>query len=194
MQKRWFWILVGVSLVALVVLLLLRQCSPAAPKGNDSIPSQTGITQQGTAAAPMTPGNFKVVQLLTENYWVFEFYVIPMGQDKLIPARQNKGTWFQFNPDGTYIGGQWAETKDEGTWFIKEASLEALGKMGYALYVDSAVDDNRDIEWVIQGVSKAGDMMSWVKNVDNAADPTPAAVKAISMLSKPSKDQFGITE
>ena len=84
--------------------------------------------------------------------------------------------------------------EDEGSWFIKEASIEAMNKMGYALYIDSAIDDNRDIEWIIQGISKAGDMMSWVKNVDKSPDPTPGAVKAISMLSLPSKDQFGLTE
>jgi hypothetical protein len=191
-KNRVIWIGAAVVAIILALMFAFTQCNRV--KGHRNIGSLTGIEQKGTAAAAITPGNSEAVRLLTNNYWVFEFYVIPMGENKLIPARQNKGTWYQFSPNGTYIGGQWGETKDEGSWFIKEASIEAMNKMGYALYIDSAIDDNRDIEWIIQGISKAGDMMSWVKNVDKSPDPTPGAVKAISMLSLPSKDQFGITE
>jgi predicted small secreted protein len=192
-KNRVIWIGAVVVVLLLAAMFSLAQCNRV--KGHrDSIKSTTGIEQKGSAASAITPGDNEAVRFLTNNYWVFEFYVIPMSQEKLIPARQNKGMWYQFSPNGTYIGGQWGETKDEGTWFIRDAKIEALNKMGYTLFIDSAIDDNRDIEWIIQGISKPGDMMSWVKNVDASHDPTPGAAKVISMLSMPSKDQFGITQ
>jgi hypothetical protein len=53
------------------------------------------------------------------------------------------------------------------------------------VFLDSAIDDNRDIEWQIQGVSKEGGYMSWVKMVNNSVNQEPAMAKAVQMMNLP---------
>ncbi|MCB9080687.1 MAG: hypothetical protein H6555_03140 [Lewinellaceae bacterium] len=149
------------------------------------------VVATGRAASPITPANFRETPLLTAAFWVFEFYVIPDRPGAGVPR---KGTWYRFNPDGTYVGGHWEDQNDYGTWFIEEKpSMHRPGETFRNIFIDSAVDDFRDVEYEIQGVEAAGEVMSWVKT-KNSADKESGLAKAIKMLSSPTKQQFGITE
>ncbi|MBK9490202.1 MAG: hypothetical protein IPO07_16575 [Haliscomenobacter sp.] len=99
--------------------------------------------------------------------------------------RANKGTWFQFQSDGTYISGQWGKTIDEGTFFVRSEQNPYMGRTMQNVFLDSAIDDNRDVEWQIQGLSEDGGYMSWVKMAENSVNKEPGMTKVIQMMSLP---------
>jgi hypothetical protein len=152
---------------------------------NAELSKITGLAKKGSAAAPVAPPNHPVIQRLLVNNWVFEHYLEPTGQDSYIKRRTNKGIWFQFRSDGTYLSGQWEKTTDEGTFFVRSEKNPYMGRIMQNVYLDSAIDDNRDVEWQIQGMSEDGGYMSWVKVVENSVDQSPAMTKVIQMISLP---------
>lgn len=121
-----------------------------------------------------------MAELLTQNYWVFEYYV---AEDR--EARKaNKGRWFQLNPDGTYESGHWQKLTGYGVWRLQDDPEE-----GFLLVFDN-VNDALDEQWEIQGVNEDKDTMSWggVNKTPNAGIIT----KTISLLSRPTRAQFGV--
>jgi len=54
------------------------------------------------------------------------------------------------------------------------------------------INDELDIQWEIQGINKAGDTMTWagINRKSNAGD----VVKVISLLTRPTRKQFGVEE
>lgn len=173
--------------IALLGTLALASCKRDNQRGGG--PQDPQGTTVGTASPPLTQANTRETQLLTKNFWVVEFFVIPGNEGQLIPARHNKGLWWQFNMDGTYVGGQWQEQNDHGTWFWKPGAGQ-YEKSGM-LFIDSAVDDMRDSEFQMQGIERTGDVMSWVKTA-NFGNREAGMLKVIQMLSMPTKAQFGV--
>ncbi|MFZ4426517.1 MAG: hypothetical protein ACOYOO_05120 [Saprospiraceae bacterium] len=183
------------GLTLLVLAAGLASCKKNAPNGSgpegatvDRAQNPMG-TKVGSAAPPLTQPSSRETQLLTRNIWVAEFYVLPGGEGKLIPSRENKGLWWQFNMDGTYAGGQWDKQLDYGTWTWRPGSSQ-YDKSGI-LFVDSATDDMRDAEFQMQGIESTGEVMSWVKT-EAYGDRQAALLKVIQMLSLPTKKQFGV--
>lgn len=177
------------ALIVLMMLLILGACKKDKPGSNVSAPPQSaqGATV-GSASTPISPGNSREAQLLMTNFWVAEFYVIPLDQGQIRPARERKGLWWQFLPDGTYLAGQWEKQFDNGSWFLRQGPQYAL------LFIDSAVDDQKDTEFQIQGIAKENDVMSWVKEINNSANQEPAMLKMITLMTRPTKRQFGLPE
>ena len=176
----------SVLLIGFTALMAVTGCKPE--KNNSSsedVSAVTGLEKKGIAAAPVAPPNHPVIQRLQMNYWVFEHYLVPTGQESYNKKRTNKGIWYQFHSDGTYISGQWGKTLDEGTYFVHEEKNPYMGRIQQNVYLDSAIDDTRDIEWQIQGMSEDGGYMSWVKITNNSANPEPGMTKVISMMSLP---------
>ena len=176
----------SVLLIGFTALMAVTGCKPE--KNNSSsedLSPVTGLVKKGIAAAPVAPPNHPVIQRLQMNYWVFEHYLVPTGQESYIRQRTNKGIWFQFHSDGTYIAGQWGKTLDEGTYFVHEEKNPYMGRIQQNVYLDSAIDDNRDVEWQIQGMSEDGGYMSWVKITNNSVNPEPGMAKVISMMTLP---------
>ncbi len=180
MRPQWICILA-------VVCTVLSACKRDG--ANSSTPQSAEGAIIATAALPLTQPNTPETQLLTQNYWVAEFYVIPGEEGKIYPARQNKGLWWKFNIDGTYVGGQWEEQYDKGSWFWRAGSSE-YEKRG-VLYIDSAVDDMRDVEFQMQGVQGDGSAMSWVKT-QNSKNREPGMLKIIQLMTMPTKKQFDV--
>ncbi len=139
---------------------------------------ERGMT--GSFSPPIPPGDSFEAQLLMKDYWVMEYYV---GDAKKVSSRSQKGRWFRFNPDGTFINGQWDETTGKGSWHLKRRDNKNF------LYLDN-IDDIQDCEWEIQGINQGQDAMTWVASqgyVDGGA-----IIKIISLMSQPTKKQFGI--
>lgn len=119
---------------------------------------------------------------LLTNYWVFEFYV-----DRKDRANTGKrvGTWYQFAPDGTFTSGQWQEQTNTGVWSVRRADGKVF------LTLDSNVDA-LDTEYDLQGMTQSRDAMSWVGTKRYATNHV--MLKAINLLTQPTKKQFGVTE
>lgn len=179
-QKMLVWMLL-LGIVMTGCINDKRKSGPQNPEG----------TVVGTVSPPLTQPNSRETQLLSRNYWVAEFYVIPGDQGQLIPARHNKGLWWQFNMDGTFVGGQWQEQNDHGSWFWRPGGGQ-YDRNGM-LYIDSAVDDQRDVEFQIQGIEDDGSVMSFVKT-QNSANKEPGMLKMITLMTMPTKKQFGVEE
>ena len=175
----------SVLLIGFTALMAVSACKPEKSTSTDDVSKLTGLAKKGTAAAPVTPAINPVVQRLITDYWVFEHYLIPTGQESYIKVRKNKGTWFQFHADGTYFSGHWEKTTDEGTYFVRSEKNPYMGRIMQNVYIDSAIDDNLDVEWQIQGMSEDGGYMSWVKMPNNSVDPQPGMAKAIQMMTLP---------
>jgi hypothetical protein len=178
-----------------IILLLAMGGCKDPKKGADvldeAIPeAPTGPT--GSAAAKITPPINKTTELLMKSFWVFEHYVRPIDENRTVPLRYNKGIWFQFHPDGTYVSGKWQKALDKGTWFVNEGGNSALGRSTYRVFLDSEIDDSRDVEYEIQGLSKDGTYMSWVKVVANSVDQDAAMMKVLGMLSLPTPESIGV--
>jgi hypothetical protein len=150
---------------------------------NVDVPGKPSLGSIGT---PSIPGNFKETQLLLTDYWVYEFYVIP---EKVGVGPNFVGTWYKFNPNGSYSKGQFQETFDNGNWYISERPSEHQpGKVFRYIYFDSAVNDLWDVGFEIQGTS--GFNMSWVKQLD-PPDGESGLAKVMKMLTKPTREQLG---
>ena len=85
--------------------------------------------------------------------------------------------------DGTFVCGQWEETYSYGSWAVYNDGAKEL------IHFD-AVNDALDMEFEMQAVSQLKDYMSWAGT--GTYDMKRIAVKATSLLSMPTKAQFGI--
>ncbi len=137
------------------------------------------MSERGDAYAPAVP----VVQneytaALTRDYWVFEFYVI---KDIIDLRFKNIGRWFKFNADGTFRTGRWDQETGVGSW-----KFEYRADKPY-LVLDSNIRDMDEI-FQIQALNGAGDTFALTGNTKNADG---IHIKMISLLSMPTKQQFG---
>lgn len=175
MKKMWLVLLLGMAILS------------CKPESNNNKGSETATTDSpaiknigdGYAAPPVAPTESPLVTTLTSDFWVFEFYVIPGDQQG---GWANQGRWYAFKADGTFESGQWEELTGNGSWRLEKRE----GKQ--YIVIDSTVDAE-DAEWEIK-VGGDGDAMSWVgtENFDRSSH----MLKAISLLTRPTKKQFGV--
>ena len=175
MKKMWLALFFGALMVA---------CQPENKNGNNSDTETSEATTftnigDGNAAPPQAPEESLLVNTLTSDFWVFEFYVIPGNMEE---ALVNKGRWYDFKNDGSFESGHWEELTGNGSWRLQTRE----GKQ--YLIIDSTVDAE-DSEWEIK-VGGEGDAMSWVgtENYDRSSH----MLKVTSLLTRPTKKQFGI--
>ncbi|MEM9836006.1 MAG: hypothetical protein AAF828_05860 [Bacteroidota bacterium] len=142
--------------------------------------------QGGYGQAMLPPMTYPTAQLLTRNYWVAEFY-----HDSHASVEQRKrgqGQWFQFNPDGTFIGGHWDRQTHAGAWYL----INDTGKT--YLQIDSNVD-RLDATWDVQAIGSEQEAMGWVRTTKfGPRTPKSITVKMIELFNMPTKQQFGVAE
>lgn len=166
----------------LAVFLLAGCKTDGTNDTNETVSSTTGET--GNYATPVVPNpNQPKVQLLMRSpYWVAEYWVNHADNSQNAP---NRGRWWQFRADGTFVTGQWEKSISEGSWVVYFDGEKDL------LHMDAA-DDRLDMEFNLQAVSSEEDYMSWVGT--SLYGMSRVAVKAISLGSMPTKAQFGLPE
>lgn len=170
----------------LLAITLMTSCKPDAPGDSgatvDAAPGEA--TEQGSFATPVLPNaNSPKVQLLLRSpYWVAEHWVNHEDNTQNFP---NKGRWWALNADGTFTTGQWQETYSNGSWVIYNDGPKEL------LHFDAA-NNALDMEFEMQAVSQLQDYMSW--SGTRTYDMSRIAVKAVSLLTMPTKQQFNVPE
>lgn len=170
--------------IALIGALTLSSC--VSDSQNQSDPETAAVVaqqaQDGSYVAPVVPNtnNPKVQLLIQSPYWVAEHWVNHADNSQNLP---NKGRWWQLKADGTFTCGQWDQTYSYGSWTVYNDGDKEL------IHFD-AVNDALDMEFHMQAVSQLKDYMSWAGT--GTYDMKRIAVKATSLLSQPTKAQFGL--
>lgn len=149
---------------------------------SDLSAQQTEVGQYGQIAPP-DMGRYEA-QVLTKGIWTFEFYV-----DNNASRAQKiagSGQWFQFNGDGSFIGGHYQNQTHSGLWYMQYTTEHPT------LIIDSNVD-NHDAWWQIQGITPQQDAMAWVRVSDtDGYGPYRKRIqgKLMELTSLPTKKQF----
>lgn len=175
-----------ILLFALAILLY------SACKNNSDSDSTTDQQQQtpvatvnngsGTSITPRAPEESPLVPVLTRDYWVFEFYVDPDNKANNV---LNRGRWYNLQPDGTFTNGHWEEEIGSGSWILMK---DGAGKN--ILRLDNVVDVE-DAEFEVQ-FNQEADAASWI-GTDTYGQGS-IMIKAISLMTMPTKAQFGLGE
>ncbi|MCB0636768.1 MAG: hypothetical protein KDC54_09140 [Lewinella sp.] len=179
--------------VLLMGLLIIPACKPDAAS-TDPANDEANTPVEAAASVPQPAEGFDPVAspvpppldmplantLLKSPYWVAEFWV----QDGQSNPDQ-KCRWWKFEADGTYTTGVWQEVLAEGVWAMTDDQGKTL------IHLDANVKGLNE-EFEIQGVSPAAGYMSWVGT--RLYGMNMVAVKAISLLTMPTKAQFGVAE
>ncbi|MDX1942394.1 MAG: hypothetical protein SFU99_17655 [Saprospiraceae bacterium] len=160
----------------IILLLLLVQfisCKEEPRKGESAACA-------GGAVPALALGINRETNILTSNYWVIEFYVA-QGEN-FEPKKVNRGKWYKFNKDGTFQSGHWEVPGCSGTWRLDYSTQ-------YPMFIVDSYNDAEDWAWHMQGVTEDNSEMSLVgaQGYSNYAD----LVKAINLLTPPTKKQFG---
>ncbi|HMQ49649.1 MAG TPA: hypothetical protein PKA00_19350 [Saprospiraceae bacterium] len=166
------------------LIVALAACKNDTPVGNgantttQNLPSKSAT---GSFTAPMASGDSPLASLLATEYWVFEYWI---GNDNnQVTNVFNRGRWFKFNLDGTYIHGHWTEQTGHGSWFLQKEDGHDI------LHLDSIIDAE-DGRWDVQGVNRSQDTMTWVGESQTAVEGV--ITKVINLTSMPTKAQFGL--
>lgn len=91
----------------------------------------------------------KLFGFLCTGYWYVEAYVKINDRPS---ALQNRGRWYQFSRNGTFISGKFKETTAKGVW--------TYDPMKTLVFLDSE-NDAEDGEWKIQ-MGNSGTVMIFV--------------------------------
>lgn len=150
------------------------------PMGNGRHTLPLEITPYAPPVLPNT--EWEEVQLLLSTYWVAEFWV---NHADASTNKINAGRWWKFEPDGTFTTGRWEEVLAEGSWVVYPDEKYKL------LHLDANIN-RLDMEFEMQNMSYERDIMSWAGT--GLYDMSRIAVKAISLLTQPTRKQFGIEE
>lgn len=137
--------------------------------------------RSGSAAPALVPGESEPVQHLTKDFWVIEYYVVPGDR---VESKRNRGRWWDFKNDGTFVSGQWQETTGSGSWRLGwNPDMKR-----HVLTMDNVVDsEDSEFEIIFNG---DGDASAWVGTKSFGQGGIQA--KAIQLLALPTKAQFGL--
>jgi hypothetical protein len=106
------------------------------------------IAPKAVAPQPAGPQESRVVRVLTSNYWV----VWALHRIKNPSNKTNQGTWFKFNPDGSYDYGFFDKPIARGAWKFDPKTAN--------LFLDSELAGD-DREWNLK-INSEEDIMVWV--------------------------------
>lgn len=167
------------------LILMTFGCSPDKHDAGNNPDNNISTTEkEGFFSKPLTPGNTREVEVLISQFWIIEYYINPDNKERNM--RSEAGRWYKFAPDGTFTSGQWEEQTGYGSWFLNYREGKTF------LMVDN-IYNSQDVEWEMQGMTNAGDAMSWVATTKGYKD-SGAMVKLIQLLSRPTKAQFGVKD
>jgi len=128
------------------------------------------------------PPDTREARVLLKDFWVFEFIIYPNNRKRSL---QERGRWYKFYADGTYENGHWKEQTGRGRWFLNY-------DYQFPILHLRAADPDQSWELQIQGVNEREDAMSWVST--QKYGQKGVMIKAISLLTRPTKKQFGVEE
>ncbi len=151
------------------------------PKGTGAgAGSVAGSKAEGWAEQPVPAESNRETALLTKDFWVFEFYVIPGDQEK---SFFNRGLWYKLQMDGTFTYGHWEEYLGKGSWKLTYFQGTPI------LTIDSETDNSYDMFWELNFGNYQGFEASFVATRDS---PQPGVMcKVINLMTRPTKKQFG---
>ncbi|MFQ5448132.1 MAG: hypothetical protein ACE5FF_14505, partial [Saprospiraceae bacterium] len=97
-----------------------------------------------------TPQSQRIVHALTTDYWVI-WALSRIGRKANKP---HQGTWFKFNPDGSYEYGHFERHIGKGAW-----SWHYQGEKAYLLLDSEILGDDREWSFLM---GRDEDVMIWV--------------------------------
>ena len=170
-------------------MFVVSACGGDKPGDNSNSAVVTNSTNQnqsknGKSAHQLAPaaklydvGQEYLFTVMAREYWVFEHYV-----DKGVPSdKYYTGTWFHFNPDGTYTSGRWEEETGSGVWRLQYRDQQNF------LDINSTNNDE-DAEYAIK-LNKDDTAASWT-GTEMYPSHAQVMLKAIPLSSRPTKKQF----
>ncbi len=165
-------------LIASTILFFLSGCKQdPATDGGQAVKNK--VQPIGSISAPFTQPLVWETEVLTTETWVAEFY---LDFDDPVTSKKNKGRWYQFDINGTFVSGQWQEQNASGSWTYDTVTKHMI--------VDST-NDAEDGEWRLQ-IARTGDEMVWIGTP--TYNKNDRQVKMIQLTSQPTKKQFGVEE
>jgi len=107
----------------------------------------------GSPGAAISPQTQRVISALAVDYWEMAAYLrMALEKEERIKLlEENRGRWFKFSTDGTYVSGKNQEETGKGRYYYDP--------MGPTIYFDHA--DRRDEEWTVK-MNSDETVMIWV--------------------------------
>lgn len=167
------------TLFAILVILAAAACKNE-PKNNGNTGNTPQAKTEAWAEPAVTAVSSRETALLTKDFWVFEYYVIPGDPQK---SMFNRGLWYKLNMNGTFEYGHWEESLGTGSWKLGEYEGKPI------LTVDSGTDNSFDMFWEINFGDYSGFEASFVATKDSPQAGTMC--KMINIMTRPTKKQFG---
>ena len=165
-------------MILLIAAISVISCQQDA--GGNRILGGGAKKPTGSARAAAAVVSNRETTLLSKDFWVFEYYVIPGNPEK---SFFNRGIWYKMRMDGTFDYGHWEELLGNGTWFMSEREGKPV------LNIDAATDDAYDMNWEVNLGTYEGFEASLVATPES---PQPGTMtKVINLMSRPTKKQFG---
>lgn len=164
---------------AILVILAATACKNE-PKTNGNSGNAPKAKTEGWAETAVPAVSSRETALLTKDFWVFEYYVIPGDPEK---SMFNRGLWYKLNMNGTFEYGHWEESLGNGTWKLTEFEGTPL------LTVDSGTDNSFDMIWELNFGDYSGFEASFVAN--KYSEQPGVMCKMINIMTRPTKKQFG---
>lgn len=168
--------------LAIAAMVVFSGCNGDGNEVGDFINKKSAAGETGSFAPPLAPGNSPTATLLQQQFWVIEHYI---DADLQRMSIADKGRWYQFFADGTFVNGSWEEQTGKGSWFLTVQEGKEF------LLLDN-IDNTQDTQFEIQAINNARDAMSWV-GIKGFADGG-AIIKVMQLLSRPTKAQFNVKE
>lgn len=175
MQPKTIIAMTRLTFLLFLSLLSLTSCQ------NDS-ENNDQIRATGSAGPARIPPQNEMTNALMQDYWVFEFFVVPNDEEG---SQFNRGRWYNFHADGTFDGGHWQEQTDFGNWYYRVTPDKTF------VLVDSEVNDLNDAEWEIQGSTYDYTAMSWVRT-GKFGDQRQILGKLLRLTTTPTKASLGV--
>ncbi len=150
------------------------------PKSQNGTGNSPGGKTEAWAEPAVQAENNRETALLSKDFWVFEYYVIPGDEQQ---SFNNRGLWYKFAMNGTYEYGHWEEYLGKGTW--KLTFPEGVP----TLVVDSETDNSFDMIWELNFGSYNGFEASFVAS--QYSQQPGVMCKMINIQTRPTKKQFG---
>ena len=161
-MKRTIFLLLLPALVLFSCVTDQEQKTPdtettVAPNADPNAQTVTVINEdtpiKGAPGERISPQSMRFVKAITNNLWYLNAYIRmskPEAERKRL-FNENKGRWFDFKPDGSFVSGFWEQETGGGKW---KYDPQIPG-----MYLDH--DDRRDEEFEIK-MSSDEQTMIWI--------------------------------
>lgn len=167
-------------LFSALIFLIFSACKPDSKKQSDANAGQKNFDPDAFAEPAVPAESNRETALLTKDFWVFEYYVIPDNPEQ---SFKNRGLWYKFSMDGTYQYGHWEEYLGKGTWKLTYYENKPI------LTVDSETNNKDDMIWELNFGDYQGYEASFVAS--RYSQQPGVMCKMLNLMTRPTKKQFG---